>query len=454
MDKVKAKDLDPNTPVKLEHFAEQGREDGVRGFPPSGAEKPTGCETNIIADKKAEYIHQAGLILDEVDKIRNATEAAKDQIKALDISALKKNLERTTYIPAATIEDMKRAASAFFKATENYRLFRERLDIRREPKYSKNKEKAIKIDLLWMGIVEATAGGFFLASSVVGGWPEAMVQSLFITGFNVIGGLWAGDKYAKIPMKDKKTRIGLKTLFGTISLVFNTFMGLYREATISGNDSGFMAILGNFSSLSMESVLLILTGVIFSCIAFRNGKNYDDPIPDYKKMHLAMLEAQSKWEAMVDSVTTNLGKIITNAIEEFNILQSNIASSSSTYKSDTAKGERLFKDLKNLGEQTNDQTDNNKREYRENNLIGRNRNDPAPAYFEDYPPTITDIPSIPDWLEKETVEATKLQMETVIEDLKNSKPEFIEFVQELNERRGEEYRNQFSKIEEEASYVK
>ena len=107
-----------------------------------------------------------------------------------------------------------------------------------------------------------------------------------------------------------------------------------------------------------------------------------------------------------------------------------------------------------MGEQTNDQTDNNKREYRENNLIGRNRNDPAPAYFEDYPPTITDIPSIPDWLEKETVEATKLQMETVIEDLKNSKPEFIEFVQELNERRGEEYRNQFSKIEEEASYVK
>jgi hypothetical protein len=446
------------TPVFVSNVTtheEVGREDGLKNFPPSDATEEVGHDAALTnkAEIAAALAKQAAE--EELNDLGSSVANHKDEVKAIpEISTTQAELNMKTVIANTDKDEVIRQTKDFTKKEESLRQFMRRRNLEENPNYYEGGLDKLGADVAWIAILESLPSVPLLSSAHPDGLVGSLPQGLIISVVNVGVSLGFGYGLSHIdPLKHPIIRKIIITLYGVLAIGGNCLVGLYREAMLIGdNNISLTSLLGNIPNLGFESLLLIALSLLFSIGAFVRGLRYDS-VPGFREVYLDFIKAKSELETTTSEVMAKLGRIIDDAISGYTKQQEQLSRIASSVRNIFNKAHALVAKDKTGQEQISSNTNDAKRQYRKGNKDARHKNSNVPSYFNSFPDINVGELAVPEWLNQVEIETTELEIAEAIQKMKDDRVAFIEFVKDLASQRGEEYREEFKRIMEDAEHA-
>jgi len=238
-------------------------------------------------------------------------------------------------------------------------------------------------------IIETTLNSSLLAEAsdfgLFGGASQAIIISIINISIGLAVGMFAWPKTNHID-RIQSTLGYISLIIGTASvLVFNLLIGHYREVLIKNpDDSGVAAVKqfseGIFSLTEIESIFLVVIGLLVAGLSFWKGMTQNDSYPGYtqisKQREMAREQLyDSKEEALeeLNAINEECEDGLRKLLKKVTVDYSRCTALCSTFEQQRKLYDGYLADLAQTGEIAVSR-------YRQINRS--HRNDDAPAYFD------------------------------------------------------------------------
>jgi hypothetical protein len=228
-------------------------------------------------------------------------------------------------------------------------------------------------------LAEGSAFGLF------GGASQAIIISVINISFGLVIGMGAWPQTNHISTIKSTLGYVYLVLGGTAVLIFNLLIGHYREVLIENPaDSGIAAVQqfseGMFNLTEIESIFLVVIGLLVASLSFWKGMSQNDEYPGYthvSKQHDMARERlyESKDEALeeMNAINKECEEGLRKLLNKVTVDYSRCTSLFSTFDQQQKLYDSYIADLAQTGEIAVSR-------YRQVNRS--NRDDDAPAYFD------------------------------------------------------------------------
>lgn len=266
------------------------------------------------------------------DRLRVANrehgEASKEHDPVGDLNAIMQSAESKLEMVAVSrrqhIDDHRQEAER--RQTDLDRFRREHDLNRREPHYPDRSKRILMFGILAiLFVVESGANSAFLAEGHELGLIGAWVVAFGISAVNIgtaFGFFGPTSRY--LGHVDRwRRRLAWFGMVLYIFLAFGVNLGVAHYREVSGNlmgEAGFEVVSrmaeNPFALRDAESWLLFLLGVLFSGIAFYEGRTFDEVYPGYGRRDRSMREARAEYLRVLDDAREELEEIREDALEQ------------------------------------------------------------------------------------------------------------------------------------------
>lgn len=303
-----------------------GRQTGRQGLPLPDAERDP-CE-RPITNPLDQKILDAGKMLEDRLRIADRDHGGVSGDPVGELNAAIQSAESKFEMAAASsrqqIDDCRLEAER--RQTDLDRFRRDHDLTRREPHYPTHSKKILMVGFAAiLFVVESVANSAFLAKGNELGLVGALVVAFGISALNIVSAFaFFGPTSRYLQHVDHLWRAFawvVMVLYVFLALGVNLGVAHYRE--VSGNligEAGLEVVsrmVENPLQLrDAESWLLFLLGVLFSGIAFYEGRTFDDIYPGYGRRDRSMREARTEYLRALDDSRGGLEEIREESIDE------------------------------------------------------------------------------------------------------------------------------------------
>lgn len=394
---------------KMEHL---GVTEGGSLKPSSDAESPDLHEVKVIRQAKqfieAEESDRTDAFVDaekkvgDIDQRIDVVEASCDSILGHDLleSAFQTALSKEEY-------GLINSCSRELEARSALNRFRTINQIHDPAHYPKDQLLHLSFLILFVVIETVFNAAFYEgASGLIGGAVVAL--SVSVANMCIAAGLGWTYRYANLPTaKDKATGYGGLIAFVVLALVLNLIFATFRvqyellqaelleknlatatpvmliHALKTAVGEAFRVFIFEFPEIDMNSLILFLVGIIFSCIAFWKGYTLDDKHPGYGAMDRRHKAAENEFREVKDRAFKEAVTKVHEVANEVEQLRSSLISaqkSSNALKAQIQSAQATFDgNVRKIQGELNLVIES----YREANKATRTV--PAPKYFDELP---------------------------------------------------------------------
>ena len=305
-----------------------GRQAGQQGSPHPDAGRDS--REHSITGPLDRMVQAASKLLEDRLRVANReySNASSDLDPVGDLNATIQSAESKFEMVAVSsrqqIDD--RRVEAERRQTDFDRFRREHDLTRREPHYPARNMRILMVGIVAiLGIVESGANSAFLAKGNELGLIGAWVIAFGISALNIVSAFaFFGPTSRYLSHVNhwwrKLTWVGM-ALYFFLALGVNLGVAHYRE--VSGNligEAGLEVVSrmveNPWGLRDAESWLLFLLGVLFSGIAFYEGRTFDDLYPEYGRRDRSMREARTEYLQALDDAREELEEIREDSLEE------------------------------------------------------------------------------------------------------------------------------------------
>lgn len=321
-------------PVDLESLRDEvepeivGRQAGQQGSPHRDAERDS--REHTITSPLDRMIQTASKTLEDRLRVANREygEASTDRDPVGDLNATIQSAESKFEMVAVSsrqqIDDRRHEAER--RQTDFDRFRREHDLTRSEPHYPAHNTRILMVGIVAaLGVVESGANSAFLAKGNELGLIGAWVVAIGISALNIVSAFaFFGPVSRYLRHVDHWLRklawFGM-ALYLFLALGVNLGVAHYREVSGDLIGEAGLEVVGRMVENPLglrdaESWLLFLLGVLFSSVAFYEGRTFDDVYPGYGRRDRSMREARTEYLRTLDDAREELEEIREDAIEE------------------------------------------------------------------------------------------------------------------------------------------
>ncbi len=399
--------LDRNEFLVAQDVEALAKKSAKNSLPPKATIEPDANELTFIQHLTQHAVSATMTLNDSLASISNSISKIDIESEKAELDSVVLKLEADlTKENEARIQDLKRLRDIAELKQSDVLRFKKDNGILREPRYKDSFMLTFAIIAFFL-VIETALNSTLLAEAsslgLIGGAGMAIIISLI----NIALGFSAG--WFLYPLTNQKNttraRLWLVALLIAVTFVFvfNLLIGHYREVLIQDPDnSGMMALVhfsdGIFNLSEIESIFLIVIGLIVSGVSYWKGATQNDPYPGYtvlaKALDLAQLNLVEEKESVLEQLD-ELGEEYEQSLSEIHRKVSNDYSRYNTLNSSFYQQQKLYEayleDLAQTGQIATTL-------YRQTNIS--NREDDGPDYFKDK--IVIDFkqkPSIPNFVD-------------------------------------------------------
>ncbi len=305
-----------------------GRQAGQQGLPPPDAERDP--HEHPITNPIDQKILAASKMLDDRLRVANREhgEASSDHDPVGDLNATIQSAESKLELVADSrrqhIDDHRQEAER--RQTDLDRFRRVHDLTKREPHYPARSKRILMFGILAiLFVVESGANSAFLAEGHELGLIGAWVVAFGISAVNIASAFafFGPTSRYLVHVDHWRRRLAWFGMFLYLFLALGVNLGVAHYREVSGNligEAGLEVVsrmVENPLELrDAESWLLFLLGVLFSGIAFYEGRTFDDVYPGYGRRDRSMREARAEYLRVLDDAREELEEIREDSLEE------------------------------------------------------------------------------------------------------------------------------------------
>lgn len=303
-----------------------GRQTGRQGLPLPDAERDP--YERPITNPLDQKILDAGKMLEDRLRIADREQGGVSGDPVGELNAAIQSAESKFEMAAASsrqqIDD--RRLEAERRQTDLDRFRRDHDLTRQEPHYPTHSKKILMVGIAAiLFVVESVANSAFLAKGNELGLVGALVVAFGISALNIVSAFAFFGPTSRYLQHVDQIRcafawVGM-LIYVLLALGVNLGVAHYRE--VSGNligEAGLEVVsrmVENPLQLrDAESWLLFLLGVLFSGIAFYEGRVFDDIYPGYGRRDRSMREARTEYLRALDDSRESLEEIREESIDK------------------------------------------------------------------------------------------------------------------------------------------
>ena len=308
------------------------------------------------------------------------------------IAKLKFQIETTL---AAIKVSVKNKYDAYKEAQTNLHNFEIENDIDRGPVIKSNSSRTrVFVVLAVMFLIESIANTLLLFTAIPGGIQGALALASVISFVNLSTSFLAGWMVITRLFCKQKVRLNriIFAVYFFLIVYINFAMGVFRgisnktQTTFTNDElvdaaSASVWPFNDWGALGIESIGLIVLGLIFALIAVIEGYHFDDPFPGYGAIARENAKKKNEYDAEGKNGTKELRSIENSGIQKIESFKEKRAQANAEWahaiddvQMNLNNYEKWVKGLITSG---NIQLE----KYRATNA--KRRNTPAPAYFTD-----------------------------------------------------------------------
>ena len=347
------------------------------------------------------------------------------------VNKIEAELKKEYESQAEELEELKKDAEL---RQDDVDKFKKENKLKREAIY-KDSYLMMAATILAALVIETGLNSSLLADAsnfgLFGGASQAIIISVINISLGLVVGMGAWPKTNHIDKVQSTLGYFFLILGSSAVLVFNLLIGHYREVLLENpDDSGIAAVQqfteGMFNLTEIESIFLVVIGLLVAGLSFWKGMTQNDKYPGYahvsKQRDLAReLLYEAKEEALeeLNTINQDCEQGLQKLLRKVTIDHSRCTTLISTFDQQQKLYESYIIDLAQTGEIAVSR-------YRQVNRS--NRSDDAPAYFDSeiaidfkQKPTIPKIPDIKGKLNKvvedfgSRIPALKVEFSRVVE---------------------------------------
>lgn len=370
---------------------ENGAADGSRDFPGENAPSISSeteqqiqalCEEDS-ADEYRKLVRKLAAFRGQIASVR---EALPSDIGSIANSV--KTAQTTVLMEHAA--DIGSAAAEVERRAKDVRQFKLLNDLNREPSYTASKIDLIGT-LIFFVMIESAINAYLFGQASDAGFAGGFITAGMVSLINVAMGFFLGVLPFRQANHVKKWRllfaIPMIVVLIPAGAIFNLIVGYYRDALQQNPDQQLLDIvpaamrhLGEVQSL--ESLVLIIAGILVFLLSGYKGYAVWDTYPGYMSKHEALKQAEAELKARRVLANVSVEKNLSEQFEKFKSLGLALVA---CRKSVETIGQRIDAD-RALTEANIDQTEGAGQTaiqvYRQANLKVRNPRLLPPRYFQ------------------------------------------------------------------------
>lgn len=381
-----AKDLEKQTRPR-----KNGASDGKKDFPgPDALPYASETEQEINSLCQDEIARERGRFAQAIEKTRNKIAAARSSIPtniASTAEAIKAGLKG---ILARHAGGIRQAADDVERRSKDFRQFRVVNELTYEPDYDDS-----MINLVGMGALivtlESAANAYFFGEAsdrgFAGGFFTAGMISLANVGVGFLTGLFLIRQFNHIQRWRLIFTLPLLTLIIPGAVAFNLIVGHYREALLKDPDAIILEIIPGamahlFDIRSLQSIILVLVGLVIFILSAQKGYKVCDPYPGYMSKHRKMKLAEDRLEEERKRADEDVDDELGSEIGAFAGIGPTLKTVRSALDSASFEIAGALTALNASIEQTEQVGNTTMKLYRSANLEVRSTRVPPPRYFQ------------------------------------------------------------------------
>lgn len=349
-------------------------------------------------------------LADIANGIENIDVAAEKSELDNSVDKIEAELQREHYSRADELEELKKEAEL---RQDDVDKFKKEHRLKREAVHKDSYVMTIATILVAL-FIETVLNSSLLADAsnfgLFGGASLAIIISAINISLGLIVGMSAWPRTNHIDKFQSTLGYVFIVLGSTTVLVFNLLVGHYRGVLIENpDDSGLAAVKrfseGMFNLTEIESIFLVVVGLLVAGLSFWKGMTQNDRYPGYsgvsKQRDVAkgrLYEAKEEALEDLNIISEECEQGLQNLYKKVSLDYSRCTALVSTFEQQQRLYESYINDLIQTGEIAVSR-------YRQVNRL--NRGDDAPAYFDDeiimdfkQRPTIPKMPDIKGELKK------------------------------------------------------
>jgi hypothetical protein len=398
---------------RLDLEAEAQRQ-AINGLPLPGSKSIDSVEAKIINELQGEVTQSLSQFEAWDNSYRERVRDAAMAMGAIDIHDIAQGtISKFGNLTQIGVDRLIPARKEVVETEAELLRFRVRHRLERPP--IRQGQKSLKVGiLLLILLLEATLNGKFLSAGSQLGLLGGVFDATILAAINVAVGWMAGRLVVGLLSHQN---FALKA-FGLVPLaiwlaatfVFNLGVAHYRNAMAA--DDPTLAAQVAFGSLlssplqldSVESVQLLILGLLFSMVAAIDGWCFDDPYPGYGRRHRHNLSAMESYSETSTYLLEELQEVRDNAAADITKATRDLPARRDLALSIHANRQKLHREIEQHFSHIEVVGNTLLRIYRDLNVTARST--PAPAYFDTSwtleRPNLPELPPVGQGLPDET----------------------------------------------------
>lgn len=347
-------------------------------LPPKSAHQLDPNELTFVQELTQKAVAATMTLNDSLSSIKNSISKIDVEGEKAEVDTVVRKLEaELTKQHEEKMQEIKRLRDLAESRQSDLDRFKKDNGLLREPRYKKDGYLKTVATISFFLAIEIALNSSLLAKASAYGLVGGAIIAILISLINIIPGFTAGIwLFPKTNQKNTVKAAGWRLALGLAlvgTLIFNLLVGHYREVLLKDPDNSSVLALtrfseGMFNLSEIESIFLIIIGVIVACGSFWKGTTQNDPYPGYTVLAKASDSAkeylaEEKQEALAeldaigeryDQTLSSIHKKVSNDYSRYNNLNSAFYYEQKLYKAYVADLSQTAQIVLTMYRQTNE----------------------------------------------------------------------------------------------------